>query len=313
MAVAAALGLAAWSASCAKSTEPKKAAQPEATREALDGPEYRLVLLSDDSTATAPNWKHGFSVNSDGTYQVGPAPDGQIITGILNPQEFAELDQGVAQLRGASTTAALATESLAGESCAPAALSSEDSSEGLTLAQGKLTLTLRSGQKASFRRTDSGFCSPRSSEPGSVDQDYRLGAQVLYLSVQKLASKYTPGGFPDSCSTAIAAFQESAREAESCVTDSDCSYLDELLEPIAPDEVRFVMTDDCTALPAPVTSNAGRLSDMINTLFILKSGVQEACAERFFREDCTIGGFQADLAPPVCLQGKCRVNPTLYR
>lgn len=280
---------------CSSDKNSELGRNPGGSTENLGEPAWKLTLKtncleSDQDTCAGA---HGFTVLADGRFQVGPGPQGQTLQGILNPTEFAAINDAVDKATGG-----IRPEIETGETCQPADISTGQSSD-------TIFLNIRGAKKELIRKNGTEFCFKAA---GSAE------AIALHHALKDLTLKHYPTVFPDQCIDAVQGLQDIFRQLGSCQTDSDCAYVDNVFGPIPNGDIQFVLTDNCTVAPALVVANRDALVQKQEHLIVAKQAAKSTCGEDFYRSSCTyVSGFQANIAPPTCHFGSCRVSPSIYR
>jgi len=285
---------------------PTSASQPAAPLQSV--PAWTVQLVSTCTTGTADQCvgSYGFSASADGKFQVGPGPQGQLVTGNLTPDELKSLHDNVelGNAAGATASDASANEHLLDVSHAEACQDIDRS-----YADGNDTVTLSSpgnAPKNVLRTTDTGVC---------FDTETADQAEALHKTIRQLAVKYYPQPFPDVCADAAAQVVSLYPSVQNCTTDSDCAYVDASFNIVPPGASQYVAVDDCTMV-APLV--VGNISAVVNNQAKLQTALDHAqssdvCGDRFQRSDCTgWSGFQSNVGAPVCQQNVCKVSPASH-
>ncbi len=227
--------------------------------------------------------KFGFSVLTDGHYQIGPGPTGEVRSGALTAEEFAALN------------AAMATALANAGSTADGHLEIEQitSEETVTLAKGSSqpdTLLKASGTDLTYR-------------VGTSDE-----AKKLLTVLRELATKYYLLPFPDSCMDGASSLQTLVASMKGCTVNTDCSYVDAGYNLLDVGSTDFLATDDCSLVRPMVAGNTSMLKTNQAKLQELLGQVQGSCGERYMRLECSYTGFNLTGKPPVCQQGVCQAT-----
>jgi hypothetical protein len=230
---------------------------------------------------------YGFTVAADGSYQVGPGPQGQIAKGHLEAEDFSTLTQTAA---GAVDGTAM----LSAESC-----------NGYYGNVSDYTLTLvKHGHKTEvLHKTGADLCSSK------LEQD---SAEALHNEILALADKYYPTPFPDACLEAAAEVEALYPSVEKCSTDAECGYLTADYTPIPTDSAQTVYVDNCSHVTNLPAANLAAINASGAKLQAALQKAQQICGVRIARDNCSMPkSFSSSAAPAVCQQGVCRVNPIL--
>lgn len=233
---------------------------------------------------------YGFKVNADGTFQVGPGPQGQIVKGTLDSEDFAAVTEAAA---GAIDGSSAAT-ALSGESC-----------NGYfgNVADYTLNIAKHGKKHELMHKTGGDLCS------SELDA---AAAEKLHNVIVDLSNHYYPTPFPDTCEEAAAAVQKLYAPLESCNVDADCAYLTANYTPVAADTIDTVYVDDCSKVAPLPAANRAAVTANLKSLQDALTSAQQACGVRIARDDCSAPkSFSSSAAPAVCQHGACKVNPVL--
>ena len=268
--------------------------QPGVQRETGGSPAWKLSMNSQcDTDQTQCVGAYGFSLLANGTYQVGPGPAGQVITGKLTDEEFATLETALDSVLKPSFPIDI-PEASGQETCAPN-----------TAVAGKESITFnRRGQDTQIlRASGTEFCFRNV----TLEQ-----ADTLHKTVRALAKTYYLLPFPDACADAQGELQALYTSVAACAADSDCAYADTSFMPVAQGEMQFIVTDDCSTQGALAAANRNDLLYRQGELIQARNQARNICGARFVRAGCSqVTGFQSTLASPLCVDGACRVNSSI--
>ena len=269
--------------------------QPGVQRETGGSPAWKLFLNSQCGTdQTQCVGAYGFSLLANGTYQVGPGPAGQIITGKLTDEEFQTLETALDSVLKPTSPIDI-PEASSQETCAPN-----------TAVAGKESITFnRRGQDTQIlHAAGTEFCF----RGLTLEQ-----ADTIHKTVHALATTYYTLPFPDACADAEGELQALYTTVSGCAVDSDCSYSDTSFMPVAQGEMQFIVTDDCSTQGALAAANRNDLLFRQGELIRARNQARSTCAARFVRAGCSqVTGFQSTLASPLCVDGACRVNSSIH-
>lgn len=274
-------------AGCSKSSAPKS----ESTTPAPDsrtGWKLKLVSQPAASTGSIDQWKagYGFTVTDEGKYEVGPGPQGEILAGELEDEEFKPIQD----LVGKTFNAAL-TESVANTHCV-------DQSGGN--AADRLLLVER-GEEREVLHTDAAhLCISTQGSPDDLS--------AIHKAMGDLASKYYPLPFPSDCVRAVIGVEALYDPLRSCNTNSDCVYVDHAsYTTVATGEEQAIVTDACTLLRPLVTANAEKVAESQEALLDAREKARATCGESMDRPACSgARGFYSSEAAPACVAGTCQ-------
>jgi hypothetical protein len=272
------LGLALLAAGCNDSNDNTV---PAVSRQASQA--WKLTLKSKcpaSTDATQCTAAYGFTANADGSYIVGPGPQGQVAQGRLSEDEFKSVTDAMASIKADGA-----------ESCSQS--DAVDSDDSIVLTQGR-------SQHTVYHRANTDFCFRATSAED---------AESVHQLMVQLAQEYYPNPFPDACMDAATKFENSYAALQSCNHDSDCAYLSDSFEPIAADNAQFVVTDDCTKLHPLYVGNAAAVAVHMTQIQKGASDVRAACGNNMVRNGCSqVIGFQSSDVAPVCAQHVCQAK-----
>lgn len=230
----------------------------------------------------------GFTLMSDGHYQIGPGPQGETRTGTLIPEDINSLHTALESTLSASGLTAESHDTL----------SDPISNDILTIAVG------RNPSEPLLKTEGTDFYFTISSA---------ADAKTLYKSIRTLATKYYSLPFPDSCLDGVSSLETLYTSLQTCTSDSDCSYFDLAFSPIESASTEYLTTDDCTLIRPLVVGNTSAIRTSQAKLKETLDKLKTACGDRLVKSDCTgVTGFQlTGSSGPVCQEGTCKVNPSL--
>jgi hypothetical protein len=230
---------------------------------------------------------YGLKLTADGSYEVGPGPQGQTAKGKLDPEDFTSLTQAAAgALDGSSTLSAEACNGYYGN-----------------VSDYTLTLVKHGHKSEVLHKSGDNLCSSK------MEQD---AAESLHNEILALADKYYPTPFPDACLDAAAEVETLYPSVEKCSTDADCGYLTADYSPIPTDSVQTVYVDNCSLVSSLPAANLSALHASQEKLQAALQKAQQVCGIRIARDGCPAPkSFSSSAAPAVCQQQVCRVNPAL--
>lgn len=262
-----------------------------------EGPAWKLTLKSSCTTSAAGCRNgYGFTVAADGSYQVGPGPEGQLLKGTLNPEESLALEEALH-----SVLNKVLPEVEAPETCEIPATASSDTDQ--------LTLNRLGRELQLARQDEKEFCFR------SVSKEE---AQALHKAIAVLSQQYYPVPFPDACTDAVAALEALYAPLRTCSTDADCAYVDHasftVLGTVLGDGPNAaVVTDSCTIAPPLVVAHRELADAARDSLLTARAKARAACGQRMSRTQCTgIRGFYTQEGAPTCSAAKtCQVNPAI--
>jgi hypothetical protein len=257
------------------------------------GPEWSVSWLSQcQDTETPCLGSAGFQILADGSFQVGPASNGQIYRGELSVTERKELAELFTSLR--DDTASLASVT---ESCANTELAESWITNG-NVQSIKLSFDFF-GNTREVQLNQNSFC-------GSITA---LQTEKLTQKLSELLVTYHPSVFPDECLERAQEVEAAYDTLRSCEKDQDCSWLDSTFHPINETELQFVVTDSCTKLRPLFSANTARVTEeIIESLQAARAQLYETCGSSIARVDCDgVMGFESSVIRPVCDLGKCKL------
>ena len=226
--------------------------------------------------------KYGFTVSSEGNFQVGPGPQGEARKGQLTQDELESLN---ALIKPHTTGPQVTTQNHD-----TLESSSGDSIVTLTLDEGTpQTLITTSGNTINFQMQNA-------SE-----------AKAIFTAISNLAKKYYNLPFPDTCNDQVVLVQSLLDSMNTCTQDSDCSYIDDQLNLIESNSTAALTTDNCSLIRPIIAGNAKMLQNNASQLQEKLTSLGQACGERFIRPDCSQQStLQLSGMAPVCKEGKCQ-------
>ncbi|MCM2276649.1 MAG: hypothetical protein NDJ89_01065 [Oligoflexia bacterium] len=278
------IALSAALVGCSKSKGGQAPSQQPELRQ--DKPAWTLTLRSSCAAEAEENCvaKYGFAVKADGSYEIGPGPQGQLKTGKLSEQELREL----ATLVSVAPAAAESCSDLTENDAEP------ESSDSVILQRSDKELTL-------FRTETTRTCFQTAT---------RESGERLHHAIHALAGKYYELPFPDACAEATDLVRGLYPSVQGCATDMDCAYITDDYDVIPTEAVEYVITDNCSKVRPLAVGNARAVKAQQTALIDALIHAQEVCSYRILRDDCSeMSGFLSSLGAPVCQQGVCRANP----
>ncbi len=259
-------------------------------------PESPSVIPGDGSpwtlhyTATCPTGApenclgaYGFSVESDGQYVIGPGPTGQTLQGRLKGPELKQI-------------IALLSQPLAMPRCVSASLPTE------------YVNWVGGGNDIVFYRSEA---IAEAHECEQVNLLPLTHGDSLRALLRALVAVYSPPVFPNPCANAISDLEAQYDSIQYCRVDSDCSYVNHLFVPADPNRGETLTRDDCTYLRPLLVANTFEATASQLEFLTKRELVQSVCGAGIRRPSCSAPiEFTPINRAPLCLAGKCRVNPT---
>lgn len=263
--------------------------QPGQQPAAQTGPAWTLSLSSACANSAQEQCvaKHGFSVDADGKYQVGPGPQGQVRTGTLTDSEFSSI-KDVAQPALAALNATGTAEQM------EAGVANVSNDTVSILAPGKEARVLSRNTASDFF-----FTTPTSEE-----------AKALHAAIRELANSYYRLPFGTPCGDAVDKFSVEADRVNTCETDADCAYIDiyNRFGVVPPSSIQAIQTEDCTAIKPPVVAHKMAVLGAYEKLDGLYADARTACGTDFYQSNlgvrCVLQQKMTGVAP-TCQQNKC--------
>jgi hypothetical protein len=227
-------------------------------------------------------------VSADGSYQVGPGPQGQIVKGTLDSEDFTALTKAAAS-------------SIQGS---PSALTAESCNGDFTAATNYTLNISRHGKKHELmHKTGADLCS------SELDAE---SAENLHNEIVELANRYYALPFPDACEDAAQQVSALYAPLGKCSVDADCAYLGSDYAPVTADTSDTIFVDDCSRVKALPVGNIAAVNANLAKLQAALSNAQQTCGVRIARDDCAGSkSFASSAAPAVCQSGACKINPSL--
>lgn len=302
--------------SCGRATSPTASRQPEPlqgqpqpapepTEQPIQIPNsWSLRLTAQCGSNAIENCVagHGFTVHSDGTYQLGPTPQGQLQKGHISTEEMKEFDTIVESdwyvqsiknsLRGSRQTSNPRCDRASDSSSTPTVLK-EQTVEWL--AEGVDPAIL-------FQASQSSLCHRLTQSENAIE---------LRDFLWKLARHYYTLPFPEPCQDALNALKVAFGEVSSCENDGDCVLVDEQLFPVQSVDFYFVNNYDACSLAPPLLSANGKLLQRSHDEVLLRlNTVSSSCSpQRLHSPGCDhLPGFHLVDPKVHCQSGKCSAN-----
>ncbi len=230
---------------------------------------------------------YGFTIQGDQHFQVGPGPQGQLLSGTLEPGEFKAIEDLVTALLPALA------RSEGSENCVP--YTQGEANEQLLLSHQGRELTILHTAETTYC-----FQTPTLNEAESFQQ-----------TIRRLALKYYPLPFPDECLDTAQSLEALYPQLYACTSDHDCSFLDKNYVPIPLEQTQYITTDACTVMKPLVVANPILMAPIRGQLLETRRKALEICGARVIRLNCSETlGFYTNQARPVCLNNTCQVNPS---
>jgi len=226
----------------------------------------------------------GFTVLTQGEYKVGPGPLGEQRNGTLSADELQSLNAVIAS----------SVEGNAVRSAAHEAIEGSDSEDTLTLIRGSGSPEIL----VKVSNTDLTFQTPTAGD-----------AKSLLTVMRNLAVKYYKLPFPDECNDGSASLKALLSSVQTCTVDTDCTYLDSNLDPVASNSQGDLITDDCSIIAPLVVGNTETIKAKGSQILEGFDKVRNACGESMMRADCTnITVVKLKGEAPACQQGVCKLK-----
>jgi len=252
---------------------------------------WALKLQSKCQDNIAPEYciaGQGFTVKTDGQYEVGPGPNGQSKTGTISSEELTKLTAALAPVLSSGVQTEN-HETLQVE---------ENGEEPAQVSDDVLTLTRGSGNSEILAQVTANDLAFRTA---SSEQ-----AKTLIKTLKSLATTYYPTPFPNTCSDSSAALHALYGTVQTCSTDADCSYYDDNLNVVDANSNAVLTVDDCTVAKPLVVGNTKLVDENRAKIAEIFSEVQTACSGGMMRADCTeTSTLTLSGKPAVCNQGVC--------
>lgn len=235
-------------------------------------PSWNFKFRSDCNDPAARDCIAGFglSIESSGDYEVGPAPDGQILSGKVDPEDLAKLR----------------------------ALASKTSSKRLCL--GRIELK---GEGA-LGCGDPGASDAAVEIPLSSELRASLASET-----HRLVAKYYPARFPNDCSAALLALRSLHTAVSKCDRDEDCSWLDGAYVPIDVGQARRSGEDSCGFVGDLEVANTFQVVVEQSRLLRKREVARVACAS-LPAPYCAASGspLLAASSVPGCIHHSCQAH-----
>jgi len=226
---------------------------------------------------------YGFSVDKSGEYLVGPDAKGMTRKGALTDEEKSVIDKALSSTLAQSNVRAESHETLE----QPA--ESEDT----------VTLSKTNGSSINIARANGSdlFFQTQNGEE----------AKTLLTAIRNLADKYAKN-FPDACIDGTSALQDLIASNQKCSADSDCVYLDNAMEIVAPNSSEVLTVDDCSKVTPVYIGNAESIRVNKDKIATDLDAVRGACGDNIIKEGCfNVTTFELKGKAATCQQGVCKL------
>jgi hypothetical protein len=271
-------------------TPPGTDTRTDETRASTEWKLLKLVSNCDQGEPEACTARYGFTVLSDGSYQIGPGPQGETFSGRLEVAEFKSVSEKITETLGA-----IRPQVEVSEQC----ISAEPAKDSKDL----VSLSRSSGEEDLIRTQGTEFCFKRFTADS---------AAKVHDAIRGLAKKYYRTPFPDACTVAALKVEQLYAPLQACQEDKDCAYIDNTYGPVDEGKLQFIFTDDCSVIRPLSAGHATKVAEAQAQLQEAREATRAVCGAKIARAGCSEPtGFQNDLSRPVCLEGACRVNPSL--
>lgn len=233
---------------------------------------------------------YGFTLKSNGTYQIGPGPNGETLTGPITADELKNLTSLLISLPSKE-----ALEDVKGkENCVPAP-------------------QLETTDLIQFNLSDKEIGKIHSSK---AELCYTSFSQTIAVQLEGLihglAIKYYPEIFPNPCIDATIDLNRFYDSLRFCITDRDCAYIGNDYLPLSSLANAKFITNDCSYIKPILVANS--FSAVVNQLKLLtiREIALQLCGTQIVPYICSPNRI-IDFCgrPPLCLQGRCQINPAV--
>jgi hypothetical protein len=236
---------------------------------------------------------YGFELLSDGSFKVGPGPNGEMYTGVV-------IEEDLKEIKGLKQRILAITPSTPGTTRSPTDYDhchpniNPDIYETIEMTNDTQSLTL-------LQSSDSDFCFNRITNEEALQ---------LSSEMRILLEKYHPEKFPNDCLVSRHALHELFLKVSQCDRDEECSYLNENFLPIPIDQVNSIPQENCAFVrPLIVANYFGAVSHQLK-LLMLRDEVKEVCDKEIRSFSCNSEHFRPRPLPPICHHGRCTVKST---
>lgn len=279
--------------------------------------------------------KYGFIAKSDGTFQIGPGPDGQIIQGELTADEISQIQKQLSRIQPTSSPQSRTS---------PRPSLDRDPNSGpdpSPSSNPSPSVDLNPGPSANPSPRPSGRLNPPSSErcifevtspqESTVELNYQNSQpirithgsdQFCYRSVSEslaheidsfvseLITKYHPSRFPNECINACKALHDFYQTLRKCEKDSDCAYIGDDFLPLRPGEFPDLVIDDCSYIqPLLYADHFSAVSNQLDLILLHDVAIQ-ACRQDEKRSGCQkVKKLNPSQSLLSCIKGKCITHP----
>ena len=211
-------------AGCSKSSETTRPNPDRAPQAGEAGWKLKFdATCAEGTPAESCVGAYGFILNQDGSYVVGPGPQGQTWNGTLETAELEKIAEQVEKVTGSVGTL------MEGE--APC------NEIQLEVVRNETVSYARGGEFRDLSRYQPNrYCARGDSET----------TRELHQALLQLVRDHYPTPFPDTCFDEAKKVIDLQAKVSGCQVDSDCSWIDNAYEPISNGTFAFGYLDNCS-------------------------------------------------------------------
>ncbi|MFN7685280.1 MAG: hypothetical protein ACK5QT_07710 [Oligoflexia bacterium] len=238
---------------------------------------------------TGSSAESGITFRPNKSFEVGPAPNGQVHRSRLKSSEHTKLER--------AWEAYQSTAFSGPETCQEWPESSPYRNSVATLEVLEATRTVLTVR----------------SEGGSLCGKGDAAALRAYAeTLLGLGKARYPSNFPSECLALQDEFSALADSARSCTSDLQCTHVDPQFEAIPEGQIQYVSLKSCSAVPAIPTANREALPSVRRKLLQLKQAIRTQCQPQGLPAHCAAAdelGFQNHRYPAKCVENVCTSDP----
>ncbi len=273
-----------------KATENQPGREPQSD----SSPAWVISLKSTCTAAGAVSCtaQHGFSVNADGKFQVGPAPKGQLITGQLTHEEHTDLSNKLQTAIAGGTIESTVEGHESGVDNESDDTLELQQSDRVTRENKTIRLARNEGSELYFKGTNA------------------EALKALHMAIKDLARMHSPYVFGDDCGDAVQVLESEYATVQNCQVDSDCVYIDweRGYRVVAPQSQEWITVQACLATKTLLVANKLSILGAAERIQGLFNDASNVCGSaQFYRANCSLIQKATSIAP-ACVQNRCQSN-----
>jgi hypothetical protein len=223
---------------------------------------------------------YGLTVTQDGTYWIGPGPQGQEFGGVLSDEELQQTEKIFEEAEATTGTF-------------------EDCTEA-----NRSLVAERSGGEPIAKTTES--------VQFTLNDRTRSSCSAAIVGhFKKLVSRYYPSSFPNPCVDANQDLRRAYESVVTCERDRDCAFLDSDYLPLGEgfgSSQGDIILDDCTVISPLIAGNAFKAVSLQRDLIVKRERVKQVCGNDLRKPACHAErSFKSGARKPVCIENRCHV------